>query len=335
MADAEVATAHHERAARLPEPARPRLHRRPRRRGAGRPVHALRPGRGARPLRLPLPAGVDGARDRRPLPPPRRLAELATSNAHRIRDLATHSRARVRRLRRCDDPRPRDRERHTLRLGRDRLRLERGRRGRSGRAAASRSCGTRAAAAARARRRRRKRDRPHGRVGGRRTARGSLGRQGRRDLRQPCRDLGAGRSEAAERTSPDRASVRSGLRFARASTAPWTFSRSTRPGASRSGSTARSEEVRAITSRSTSRESRWKTVASRWSEAASGWAPRRPCTTARSSDCADRSSSPRCTPRRQDLRLAVDLDLSRADGVVTGGVLGTRALGRDSSIGAG
>ena len=36
---------------------------------------------------------------------------------------------------------------------------------------------------------------------------------------------------------------------------------------------------------------------------------------------------------RQDFRLAVDLDLSRADGVVTGAVLGARALGRDSSIG--
>jgi DMSO/TMAO reductase YedYZ heme-binding membrane subunit len=38
---------------------------------------------------------------------------------------------------------------------------------------------------------------------------------------------------------------------------------------------------------------------------------------------------------RQDVRLAVDLDLSRADGIVTGTVLGTRALGRDSSVGAG
>jgi hypothetical protein len=38
---------------------------------------------------------------------------------------------------------------------------------------------------------------------------------------------------------------------------------------------------------------------------------------------------------RQDLRVAVDLDLSRTDGVVTGAVLGTRALGGASSIGAG
>ena len=37
----------------------------------------------------------------------------------------------------------------------------------------------------------------------------------------------------------------------------------------------------------------------------------------------------------QGFRLAVDLDLSRADGVVTGAVVGTGALGRDSSIGAG
>ena len=35
----------------------------------------------------------------------------------------------------------------------------------------------------------------------------------------------------------------------------------------------------------------------------------------------------------QDVGLAVDLDLSRADGVVTGTILGTRALGRESSIG--
>lgn len=38
---------------------------------------------------------------------------------------------------------------------------------------------------------------------------------------------------------------------------------------------------------------------------------------------------------RQDIRLAIDLDLSRADGVVSGTVLGTSPLGRDRSIGAG
>jgi DMSO/TMAO reductase YedYZ heme-binding membrane subunit len=38
---------------------------------------------------------------------------------------------------------------------------------------------------------------------------------------------------------------------------------------------------------------------------------------------------------RQELRLAVDLDLTRADDVVTGAVLGTGALGRDTSVGAG
>ena len=96
--------------------------------------------------------------------------------------------------------------------------------------------------------------------------------------------------------SPERVWVRSGLRSARSSTAPSTFSRSTRPAASRSGSTARFEEIRAITSRSTSRASRWRTAASRWSEAASGWVPRQRCTTARSSDCGGRNSSPRCTP---------------------------------------
>jgi hypothetical protein len=36
---------------------------------------------------------------------------------------------------------------------------------------------------------------------------------------------------------------------------------------------------------------------------------------------------------RQDLRLAVALDLSRADGVVSGTVRGTKALAQDGSLG--
>ena len=108
----------------------------PRVRGAGRPVHALwSPAEVLRSFRLALSAGCPGP-DRRPLPLARRLGELATANAHPIRGLATHSRARLRCLHRCDDPRPQW-ERHTLRLVPDRLRRERGRRGGSGRAPAS------------------------------------------------------------------------------------------------------------------------------------------------------------------------------------------------------
>ena len=72
-----LAAPRHERAAWLRVAARARLHRSPRRRCRGRPVHPLRTRRGAGPLRVALPAGMDEPRHRLALPPPRGVGQLA------------------------------------------------------------------------------------------------------------------------------------------------------------------------------------------------------------------------------------------------------------------
>ena len=113
-----LAAPRHERAAWLRVAARARLHRSPRRRCRGRPVHPLRARRGAGPLRVALPAGVDEPRHRLALPPPRGVGQLAAAPADRPSPLAADPRARVRRLRRGDAPRAGNRKRHEDDLGR-------------------------------------------------------------------------------------------------------------------------------------------------------------------------------------------------------------------------
>ena len=299
LADGSLAAPDHERAARLPQPARARLHRSARHRRARRPVHEIRPRRGAGPVRLPLPAAVDGTRDRCALPAARRLGELASPCPDRLPHLADHSRARVRGLRRSDSARPRNRERHAHGLGTDAVRLQRPPRRRAGGASAARACRDGADPATRPRRARRRRGRLGRGLEPGRAARCALGRARRRWTWQSTgdHDSARGRSERAllcllgRRDDTFRRHVRG------PGHGP---GRPTRVAARRSASMAPCTVAPGTTWRSTFVACRSRTAASRWSRAGCGWAPRRRSTRARSSVSGAPISSPRFDRRHGD-----------------------------------
>lgn len=67
--------------------------------GLGRPVHPLRRCRGPSAVRRELSPGLDGPRNRRPVPRPGDLGEHASTPRDRLRVVAAPARARVRPLR--------------------------------------------------------------------------------------------------------------------------------------------------------------------------------------------------------------------------------------------
>ena len=144
------------------------LHHGARGRRTRRPVHSLRARRGPGPARVALPAGVDGPRHSRSLPPSRRLAEFPATRQDRPSHVAEDPCPRLRRLRSGDRAWTRDWKRHTYRLGAESVRNERSTRRCARGPTPARPVRTRRSAAAGTRCRRRARPRRHRRLGGRR-----------------------------------------------------------------------------------------------------------------------------------------------------------------------